>query len=90
MRLPLLALLAALVFQPAFAKVTLSQSPIKTQQQSNELIEQGNYTNVDDLQVHRPAHTKSGKAPALASAKCQEAPLVLVNIIEVHAPGLMV
>ncbi len=72
MRLPLLAFLAALVFQPAFAKITPPQSSIQTQQQVNDLIEQGSYTNVDGQQVHRPAHTKSGKAPAGASAKCRD------------------
>ncbi len=72
MHLPLLALLAALVFHPAFAKVTPPSTPAQTQQQAEELLEQGSYTNVDGQQVHRPAHTKSGKAPAGASAKCRD------------------
>ncbi len=72
MRLPLLALLAALIFQPAFAKVTPPSTPAQTQQQTDDLVEQGSYTNVDGQQVHRPAHTKSGKAPSGATAKCRD------------------
>jgi len=40
--------------------------------QDSELIEQGNYTNSDGQEIHRPAHTKSGKAPDGASAQCRD------------------
>lgn len=40
--------------------------------QDSELIEQGDYTNSDGQEIHRPAHTKSGKAPDGASAQCRD------------------
>ncbi|MCK0552615.1 DUF3761 domain-containing protein [Pantoea ananatis] len=61
------ALSALLVFHPAIAK---KHTPVT--QEDNELIEQGNYTNSDGKQIHKPAHTKSGNAPNGATAKCRD------------------
>lgn len=61
------ALSALLVIHPAIAKKHTPAS-----QEDNELIEQGDYTNSDGKQIHRPAHTKSGNAPEGATAKCRD------------------
>lgn len=67
MRVLLLLLVSLFLLQPAQAKQT---TPYNTQ--DNQLIEQGDYTNSDGQQIHRPAHTKSGRAPEGASAKCRD------------------
>lgn len=36
------------------------------------LVEHGHYTNKKGDTVHSPAHTKDGKVPAGASAKCRD------------------
>jgi hypothetical protein len=74
MRTIIFALIALLFFtQPALARTS---HPIIPQQQTvitdNDLVESGTYTNVDGKKVHRPAHTKSGKAPTNATAKCRD------------------
>ncbi|WP_036665163.1 DUF3761 domain-containing protein [Paludibacterium yongneupense] len=66
MKLAALALLGALVLPPALAS-SPTPSPDSTQ-----LIEQGSYINADGTSVHRPAHTRSGRAPAGASARCRD------------------
>jgi hypothetical protein len=38
----------------------------------SQLVEHGRYTNKKGETVHAPAHTKDGKAPAGASAKCRD------------------
>lgn len=38
----------------------------------NTLVEHGSYTNSDGEQVHRPAHSKSGKQPDGATARCRD------------------
>jgi hypothetical protein len=58
---------ALLVIHPAIAK---THTP--TTQSDNELIEQGDYTNSEGKQIHRPAHTKSGNVPDGATAKCRD------------------
>lgn len=40
--------------------------------QDSELIEQGDYTNSNGIQIHRPAHTKSGTIPEGATAQCRD------------------
>jgi hypothetical protein len=37
-----------------------------------ELVEQGSYANQQGFEVHRPAHTVSGQAPAGATAQCRD------------------
>lgn len=36
------------------------------------LVERGQYMNREGFEVHRPAHTVSGQAPAGASAQCRD------------------
>lgn len=62
----LLVLSAALLTQPALAR----QQPSPDTQ--GDMIEQGEYINVDGQTIHRPAHTKSGHAPKGATAKCRD------------------
>ena len=38
----------------------------------SQLVEHGSYINKDGLSVHSPAHTKTGAAPAGATAKCRD------------------
>lgn len=67
------ALLATfLIFQPAFAKLPPKQYAASQTAQSapDDLIEQGSYVNSDGKTVHSPAHTRSGKQPSGATAKC--------------------
>lgn len=71
MRLALLALLAALAFQPALAKQSRYPDTHSSPQES-QLIEHGSYTNSDGKRVHSPAHTRNGKAPEGASARCRD------------------
>ncbi|OBU87197.1 DUF3761 domain-containing protein, partial [Chromobacterium subtsugae] len=68
MRLAILALAAALAFQPVFAKKP-SQS-YSDKPNESQLLEHGSYQNSDGQTVHSPAHSKTGKAPAGASARC--------------------
>lgn len=60
---------AATIAQPSFARAprhhNYSQAP-----DESALIEHGHYTNKQGREVHSPAHTKNGKAPAGATAKC--------------------
>jgi len=67
-KLLLVALVASLPFL-AFAKKPPSydESPNEAQ-----LVEHGHYTNKKGQDVHSPAHTKDGKAPAGATAKCRD------------------
>lgn len=44
----------------------------RTESNESELVEHGTYTNKDGATVHSPAHTKSGKAPSGATAKCRD------------------
>ena len=53
--------------QPVFAKQIT-----KTDAQSENLIEHGEYTNSDGNVIHSPAHTKNGKAPEGATARCRD------------------
>ena len=43
-----------------------------TQAAESGLIERGHYINKSGQVVHSPAHTKSGKAPPGATAKCRD------------------
>ncbi|AUH49694.1 hypothetical protein CXB49_02025 [Chromobacterium sp. ATCC 53434] len=70
MRLAIVALAALLAVQPVFAK-TPSQTDNDTPNES-QLVEHGSYRNSDGQEVHSPAHSKTGKAPAGASAKCRD------------------
>ncbi|GGP17778.1 DUF3761 domain-containing protein [Silvimonas iriomotensis] len=72
MKLAILCLTLALAFQPAFAK-SPKHTNVASQAAtapSDDLIEQGSYVNKAGNTVHSPAHTKSGKAPEGATAKC--------------------
>ena len=68
MRRAALILASLWAFQPAFAK-TPSQ-PYPDTANESQLVEHGSYKNSDGQEVHRPAHSKTGKAPAGASARC--------------------
>lgn len=47
-------------------------SEAATQAAESGLIEHGHYTNKSGQVVHSPAHTKSGKPPQGATAKCRD------------------
>lgn len=68
-----LAVLLILVATLASAKPH-PQPPPKPQPDADqsELIEGGHYTNKAGQDVHSPAHTKTGKPPAGASAQCRD------------------
>ncbi|WP_407059127.1 DUF3761 domain-containing protein [Ralstonia syzygii subsp. celebesensis] len=51
----------------AFAK---GPAPNNVQPDESQLVEHSHYRNKSGQDVHSPAHTKSGKAPAGATAKC--------------------
>lgn len=65
----ILLLALMLLLNPAFAKTTHHHHHTAVTQ-NDGLEEQGSYTNVDGQQIHRPAHTKSGRQPSGATAKC--------------------
>jgi len=69
--LALLVVATLAATQPALAKTPPKQD---TYPQSSEadLVEHGSYTNKDGRTVHSPAHTRSGKAPKDATAKCRD------------------
>ena len=69
MRVSALALLAALLLTPAFAAQQPSSAP---QPDERSLVEHGSYINSDGKMVHKPAHSKSGKKPADATAQCAD------------------
>jgi hypothetical protein len=48
-----------------------------------QLMEHGSYINKDGNLVHSPAHTKDGKQPAGASARCRDGSYSF----SVHHPG---
>ncbi len=64
--LPVALLLACAL---TFAKEPPKPLPDADQSQ---LIEHGHYTNKAGQSVHSPAHSKDGKVPAGASAKCRD------------------
>lgn len=73
----LLAVLSlALLAHPSYAKGPYSDPSTTAQQATtpdeSDLIEHKSYINKDGNQVHGPAHTKSGKAPAGATAQCRD------------------
>ncbi|WP_213989851.1 DUF3761 domain-containing protein [Sodalis sp. dw_96] len=72
MRLFIAVFFCLLVFQPAWSKQPSSNSPVISSRQNNDLIEQGEYINSAGQQIHQPAHSKSGKVPSGASAKCRD------------------
>lgn len=61
-------LLAASALNPAFSKD--NAAPITAQPDESQLVEHNSYTNKNNHPVHSPAHTKTGNAPAGASARC--------------------
>jgi len=63
--------LATLAIQPVFAKASPKYDTY-TQTDEADLVEHGTYTNKDGRMVHSPAHTRSGKAPEGATAKCRD------------------
>ena len=71
MRFTMIALIAALSFQPALAVTPHKHRPAHAASES-QLVEHGDYTNADDVQVHRPAHSKNGRVPEGATAQCRD------------------
>ena len=72
---------AAILFVITASVFASGQQAAKSNQQSaaqtdrasaNALVEGGSYTNRYGAEVHRPAHTASGQAPAGASAQCRD------------------
>lgn len=72
MRIAVALLAVTLLLQPAFAKAPPKHHAASqtVQVSQDDLIEEGSYVNKDGNTVHRPAHTRSGKAPAGATAQC--------------------
>jgi len=69
--------LMALGFNSVFASQNDTQAQQRAAAQNvttspTALVEQGSYTNKEGFEVHRPAHTVSGQAPAGASAQCRD------------------
>lgn len=74
-KLQLWALALALAFAPVSQAKDTSQTSSYTQQaEPNEadLSSHKHYTNKDGKEVHSPSKSKSGKAPAGASAQCRD------------------
>lgn len=65
----ILLLLAALACPTLYAK---APPPASNQPDEAQLIEHGSYSNRDGNTVHRPAHSKSGKVPLGATARCRD------------------
>lgn len=56
------------------SSLVVAKEPPKPLPDSNEsqLVEHGHYKNKSGQDVHAPAHTKNGAAPAGASAQCRD------------------
>lgn len=54
----------------AYARDANPPKPIQADE--TQLVEHGHYQNAAGNDVHSPAHTKSGEAPAGASAQCRD------------------
>lgn len=67
----LLGLSLALLAAPLEAKTPHTHRHASAPAQE-QLLEHGSYTNSDGVEVHSPAHTRSGKAPTGASARCRD------------------
>jgi hypothetical protein len=72
MKLLAILLLATLAFTPAAYAKAPPKHDTYTQTDESDLVEHGTYTNKDGHSVHSPAHTRSGKAPKGATAKCRD------------------
>jgi hypothetical protein len=69
----LLVVTAALLFSvAAHARAPHNRLPAASQPNEAQLVEHGNYINKSGREVHSPAHSKSGSAPAGASAQCRD------------------
>lgn len=66
--LPRLCLALTLVF--SYGVVEAKTPPPRVD--DAQLIEEGSYINKDGQTVHSPAHTRSGKKPDGASARCRD------------------
>ena len=64
------ALLLALSL--AILPIAQAKQTPKVQPDELALVEHGHYKNKSGEDVHSPAHTKDGKVPAGASAKCRD------------------
>lgn len=56
----------------AFIAFAIFTIPTFVYSESNDLTDDGYYQNSDGQEIHRPSHTKSGKAPDGATAKCRD------------------
>jgi len=54
---------------PSASAASAITTPVSAPQES-QFVEHGHYTNKSGANVHSPAHTVTGHAPAGASAKC--------------------
>lgn len=62
---------AAMVAQPSFARAPRHQNYSQAPEES-ALVEHGHYINRQGHDVHSPAHSKDGKVPIGATAKCRD------------------
>lgn len=68
MRKFIYSLLACLFL--ATSAIAKGAAPNDVKPDESQLVEHGQYHNKSGQDVHSPAHTKNGKAPAGATAKC--------------------
>jgi hypothetical protein len=69
----LLLITAVCVFSVAAeARAPHHPSPAASQPDEAQLVEHRHYINKGGREVHSPAHSKSGTAPAGASAQCRD------------------
>jgi predicted nucleic acid binding AN1-type Zn finger protein len=61
----LISAFVAFSLSSAFACATAISS-------DSQVVEQGDYVNIDGNSVHRPAHAKTNKKPSGATAKCAD------------------
>jgi hypothetical protein len=62
-----------LVFQVVtFSTAAFADNPPVAAPDESQLVEHGHYVNKSGQEVHSPAHSKNGEAPAGATARCRD------------------